>query len=39
MDDNESKKINIIGSSLAENLRPLYEIGNYLGELVKMSAQ
>ena len=39
MDDNESKKISNIGSSLAESLRPLYEIGNYLGELVKKSAE
>lgn len=39
MDDNNFKKINDIGSSLAESLRPLYEIGNYLGELVKKSAE
>lgn len=39
MDDNNFKKINEIGSSLAESLRPLYEIGNYLGELVKKSAE
>lgn len=36
---NESKKISNIGSSLTESLRPLYEIGNYLGELVKKSAE
>lgn len=39
MDDNESKKICNIGSSLAASLRPLYKIGNYLGELVKKSAE
>lgn len=39
MDDNESKKISNIGSSLAESLSPLYEIGYYLGELVKKSAE
>ncbi len=39
MDDNEPKKISNIGSSLTESLRPLYEIGYYLGELVKKSAE
>ncbi len=39
MENNAFNKINDIGQSIVESLIPLYEIGNYLGNLLKKSEE
>lgn len=39
MDNNELEKTNDIGLLLVESLRPLYEVSNYIGSLIKKSTE
>lgn len=39
MDSNEHAKTNDIGLLLVESLRPLYEVSNYIGSLIKKSTE
>lgn len=39
MDSNEHEKTNDIGLLLVEKLRPLYEVSNYIGSLIKKSTE
>lgn len=39
MDSNEHERTNDIGLLLVESLRPLYEVSNYIGSLIKKSTE